>query len=83
MDTKATGSGNQTLYISASRTPEFFTAAQAVSDYLNGLPLTGEQNNKLVELMVAHVQAAERSGFYAGCLFNAGGVKEEAGSVLS
>jgi hypothetical protein len=35
-----------------------------VSEYINSLPLTKEQNDRLVGLLVENVTTAERSGFY-------------------
>ena len=49
--------------IQIERTPEFFETAKTFSDYLAALPLTAEQNDTLVELLVQHVTAAEKSGF--------------------
>lgn len=83
MKIKEAGTGDLSVDISANRTPIFFSTAQAVSSYINSLPLTSEQNNRLVELMIANVQEAERSGFYAGCLYTAGGAREGTGNVFS
>lgn len=48
------------------RSSEEATAtAQAVSEYLYSLPLTPEQNDRLVALMVAHASACVRCGFEA------------------
>lgn len=52
------------INISSYRTPTFFTTAKAVSEYINSLPLTKEQNDRLVGLLVENVTTAERSGFY-------------------
>ena len=48
--------------IPIARTPDFFRTAKALGDYINALPLTVEQNDMLVALAVAHVNAAEKSG---------------------
>ena len=47
-------------------TPEFMEAANAVGDYLKTLPLSNGQHNKLVELIIANIDVAEKGGFYAG-----------------
>lgn len=48
------------------RNEAFFDTAKKVSEYLKSLPLTTEQNDRLVELMINHVNAAEKSGFDFG-----------------
>lgn len=48
------------------RTEDFYKSTNAVSEYLRILPLSTEQNNKLLNLMVEHTKAAERSGFVYG-----------------
>ena len=53
-------------YFEIERNEAFFDTAKKVSEYLKSLPLTTEQNDRLVELMVNHVNAAERSGFDFG-----------------
>ena len=58
--------GGRDAIITIRRTQKFLDTAQAVSDYLRGLDIPAEQNNKLVELMVAHTLAAEESGFLDG-----------------
>ena len=55
--------------IMSSRTKEFDETAQAVSNYLEGLPLTSSQNNELVRLLKLHTLAAEKSGFLDGAQF--------------
>lgn len=47
-------------------TPEFVSTAKKVSDIINGLPLSREQNDRLIAALVAHVEAAEKSGFRFG-----------------
>lgn len=53
-------------YFEIERNEAFFDSAEQVSKYLKTLPLTTEQNDKLVELMINHVNAAEKSGFDFG-----------------
>ena len=52
--------------IEIPRTPEFVSTAKAVSDIINGLPLSREQNNLLIDALVTHVKTAEESGFRFG-----------------
>lgn len=46
--------------------PEFVSTAKAVSDIINGLPLSREQNNLLIDALVTHVNAAKERGFRFG-----------------
>ena len=52
--------------IEIPRTPEFVSTTKAVSDIIGGLPLSREQNDRLIAALVAHVEAAEKSGFRFG-----------------
>lgn len=52
--------------VSAGRTDNFQRTAQAVSEYLQGLPITAEQGNKLRQLITANVAAAETDAFVYG-----------------
>ncbi|WP_312159330.1 hypothetical protein [Oscillibacter sp.] len=54
------------------RTTELLDTAQEVSEYINSLPLSNEQNDRLVWLLVENVAAAERSGFYGAFAYLAG-----------
>ena len=54
------------IIVSDRTSPEFLQTVQAVSDYLKALPLSVEQNDTLVALLVSHVQAAERESFKTG-----------------
>ena len=55
--------GDQDIAIQIERTAEMTTAARELSDCIKGLPLTAEQNNTLVPLIVKQVQEAERGAF--------------------
>ena len=48
---------------SAGRTEEFVQATQAVEDYLEKLPLTEEQHDRLVDLLVTNIIEAEKGAF--------------------
>lgn len=50
---------------------------QVTSSFINGLPLTAAQNNKLVQLMVDNVTAARKDGFVNGFLVGAGAVSDQ------
>ena len=52
--------------VSAGRTEDFLQTTRDVSDYLDTLPLTNEQNNKLIELLCKNVIAAERGAYILG-----------------
>lgn len=43
-------------------------SAQKLSTYIHALNLTAEQNNRLIALIIEHVQDAERGAFAAGLL---------------
>lgn len=43
-------------------------SAQELSAYIHMLNLTAEQNNRLIALIIEHVQDAERGAFAAGLL---------------
>ena len=47
-------------------TPDMYDCAHMLSEYVSGLPLTREQNNRLVHLMVEHVFAVEQAAFFEG-----------------
>lgn len=52
--------------IEIPHTPEFESTAKAVSDIINALPLSREQNDRLVNALVIHVMAAKECGFRFG-----------------
>lgn len=45
---------------------KFWKATHAVNDYLKGLPLTVEQNDHLIELLIAHMSATEKDALLQG-----------------
>lgn len=51
---------------SQGRTKEFYARADALGAYLKALPLTNEQNDRLIDLMVKQVTAAETDAFLWG-----------------
>lgn len=65
--------------IEIERTADFHTIARQLSDTLKALPLSHEENDQFVELMIKQVQEAERGAFMQG--FKMG--KEYAGYVPS
>lgn len=44
----------------------FWDATYAVNDYLKELPLTVEQNDHLIELLIAHMNATEKDALLQG-----------------
>lgn len=60
------------INISKYRTPEFIKTTKTVSKYIKNLPLSKEQNDLLVKLLVDNVTAAERSGFYSAFAYLTG-----------
>ena len=48
------------------RTKEFTESAKSLSDFISALPLSVEQNDKLVHGMVEQVKVAERAAFKQG-----------------
>lgn len=52
--------------ISIERTPDFFQAAQQLSDYIKALPLDQPTNDRLISLMIDQVQQAEKGAFAHG-----------------
>ena len=58
--------GDRDIWLTIERGPEFLTVAKELSDYIAELPLTVEQNDKLVRLAVAQTTKAERNAFFEG-----------------
>ena len=59
--------GDQDAMIHIKRDSEDFkAAAQALSDFMNTLNLPADKHNRLVDLTVAQVDAAEESAFKQG-----------------
>lgn len=48
------------------RTAEFFLSAQQLSEFIHNLPLDQSDNDRLIALMVEHVQQAEKGAFDHG-----------------
>lgn len=58
-------------YIRAERSPEFYQTARELSDFIKTLPLTAEQNDRLIGLAVQQVNQAERAAFFQGLRMSA------------
>lgn len=54
------------MAIEIKRTDNFKAAAKELSDFLTALPLSNEDNDKLVSLMIRQVNVAETSAFTQG-----------------
>lgn len=52
--------------IAIERTPDFFQAAQQLSEFVHGLALNQHTNDQLVAMMVDQVQQAEKGAFAYG-----------------
>lgn len=52
--------------VETERTAEFKRTAKELSDYILALPLTNEQNDKLIELIMNHVLLVEREAMVQG-----------------
>jgi len=52
--------------IQIERTEAFIQTANELSAFLKALPLSYDENNRLVELMVKHVKEAEAGAFLQG-----------------
>lgn len=48
------------------RTKEFYQASRQISDFIKGLPLSTEDNDKLVHNLVEYTNTAERSAALFG-----------------
>ena len=56
----------QNFAVEIERTEEFYETAKDMSEYLNSLPLSHEQSDILIGLILKHVNSAEVSGFKFG-----------------
>ncbi len=61
--------GTEDFGIEIERDEAFQKAARELSDYIWSLPLTAEQNDRLISLTVRQVQVAEKGGFIQGFTF--------------
>lgn len=52
--------------IELKRSEEFYKTAQKLSDYIKKLPLSNDENDTLVSIILEHVTAAEKSAFAQG-----------------
>lgn len=58
--------GENDIFIKIEHGEECLKVARELSKYISNLPLSVEQNNRLVQLMIAQVEAAERGAFSQG-----------------
>lgn len=58
--------GENDIFIKIEHGEECLKVARDLSKYISNLPLSVEQNNRLVQLMIAQVEAAECGAFYQG-----------------
>ncbi len=52
--------------VEIEKTPQYMQTVNAVSDYLKDLPLSAEQNNTLIDLMVKSHQQGVQDAFKQG-----------------
>lgn len=52
--------------IEIERTEEFYNAAKELGEFIKNLPLTSEDNDKLIGAVIKQVHAAEESGYKFG-----------------
>ncbi len=57
--------------LAAELAAAFADTTDALDDFISSLPLTAEQNNGLIELILAHMSAAASNAFYDGCRYAA------------
>ena len=78
MEVKVKDTENLNDYeLKINHSQEFWDATYAVNDYLKELPLSVEQNNHLIELLIAHMSAAERDALFQGLSMGIGIAKHE------
>ena len=58
--------GDKYISVDIKHTEEFLSAAKELSGFIGGLPLTVEQNDKLVYSVLEQVVLAERAAFKQG-----------------
>lgn len=44
----------------------FYESGKLLSDFIRDLPISGADNEKLIELMHAHMEEAAKSGWFSG-----------------
>lgn len=52
--------------IKKERTEAFYEAARSLGEYIKGLPLSGPENDRLIELTIRQVEEAEQGAFNQG-----------------
>ena len=61
--------GGFDVSVQVERTPEIMEKVNAVSDFIAALPLTRQQNDRLVELLTDMVNTLEHDSFLKGAVF--------------
>ena len=67
--------------IKIPRTPDFYAVARKLSEYIKDLPLSHEQNDRLIALMVEQVKVTEQDCFKAGLKLGSDIWKAHAGKI--
>lgn len=64
---------NDDTKIEITKGAEFLRTAGELSDVIAALPLTEEQNNKLIQCIIEHTTAARKEAFAQGLIMGATG----------
>ena len=56
----------QDAAIQLERTENFYNVSRELSDFIEGLPLSQPDNDKLIAIIIQQVQAGEQGAFYQG-----------------
>ena len=64
---------NDDTKIEITKGAEFLRTAGELSDVIAALPLTAEQNNKLIQCIIEHTTAASKEAFAQGLILGATG----------
>lgn len=57
---------SQEAAITIERTDEFYSTARELSDFIAALPISREENDRLIALIIQQVQDGEQGAFYQG-----------------
>ena len=68
---------NDDIKIDITKGAEFLRTAGELSDVIAALPLTAEQNNKLIQCIIEHTTAASVEAFAQGLMYSITGTQEQ------
>ena len=55
------------VYLNEGRSKEFWQDATRLSDFIDNLPLSIKDRDKLISLVQTHMEEAEKNAFEQGC----------------